>query len=162
MTALALAAVPKKQIQTFPVLEEMGIRNTHQIAAYKHKTDGMDSDVLKIIYKREKGSMLPNSRTYRFGRSLNMVVSDGGTSRVEHVYEISPMLSKALSELDELVVDNKKRKLKGKSRIGEERVNELLDELVELEVLVQDKVSKVDSPTVSARFARLKAQVASL
>jgi hypothetical protein len=157
-----MVAAEKTQSLDFPVLEEMGIRNANEIASYTLKQDGKDRDVLKIRYKRQKGSILPNTRTYRFGRSLNTVVADGGTSRIEHVFEISPVLVKALAELDGLVAENKKIKTGDKSALGEERVNELLDELAELESLVRDKVSRSDSLAVSARFARLKARVASL
>ena len=149
-------------LQNFPALEQMGIQNAHEITSYSLRSDGADKDVLKIRYRRVKGSLLPQSRTYRFGRSLNMVVADGGTSRMVHCYEISPFLLKAVAELDSLVAENEKVNSVTHSKIGEERVGELLAELSELETLVNQNVSMTGAASVAARFARLKAQVAVL
>lgn len=146
----------------FPALEEMGIARAHEISSYKLRPDGADKDILKIRYKRAKGSLLPDSRTYTFGRSLKTVLADGGTARMEHTHEISPFLLKALAELDSLVAENKKVGGKVKSRIGEDRVAELLGEFNELENLLSSNVSMRDAAAVSAKLTRLKAQIAAL
>ena len=147
---------------TFPALEEMGINRAHEIYAYKLRPDGADKDVLKIRYKRAAGSLLPESRTYKFGRSLKTVIADGGTSRMEYTHEISPFLLKAVAELDSLVAENKKVGGKVKSRIGEDRVAELLGEFEELETLLSSSVPLLDAAAVSAKLSRLKAQIAVL
>lgn len=145
-----------------PALQDMGINNAQEISGYSLRPDGAQKDVLKIRYKRAKGSFLPQSRTYKFGRSLKTVIADGGTARMEHTYEISPFLLKAVAELDSLVSDNKKVSGSVKSLIGEERVSELVNEFNELEELVSGDVAKMDAAAVAARFSRLKAQIAAL
>lgn len=145
-----------------PTLEEMGITRSHEIAGYSLRSKAADQDVLKIRYKRAKGSLLPQSRTYKFGRALKCIVADGGTSRMAHTYEISPFLLKAIAELDTLVHDNKKVDNKVKSRLGEEKVGELLKEIHELETMVSSRVAATEAATVSARFARFKAQISAL
>lgn len=148
--------------ETYPALEEMGITRAHQISHYTLRPDGAEKDVLKIRYKRAKGSLLPESRTYKFGRSLKTIIADGGSSRMEHTYEISPFLLKAVSELDSLVTSNGEIKNQVNSRIGEERVTELVKEFEELETLVSGQVAMTDAAAIAARFSRLKAQIAAL
>ena len=84
-----------------PALAEMGIIRPSEISHYSLRQDGADKDVLRIIYNRAKGSLLPYSRKYKFGRAQKTVLADGGSSRMAHTYEISPFLLKAVSELDE-------------------------------------------------------------
>lgn len=151
-----------KQLQSYPALQEMGIQNAQEISGYSLRPDGADKDLLKIRYKRAKGSFLPQSRTYKFGRSLRAVIADGGTARMEHTYEISPFLLKAVTELDSLVSSNKNISADATSRVGEERVLELLTEFNDLETLVSSQVAMTDAAAVAARFARLRAQLAVL
>ncbi|MFK8079688.1 MAG: DUF3461 family protein [Granulosicoccus sp.] len=155
-----MSASINKKTDFFPALEEMGVTRAHQISSYTLRHEGADKDVLKIRYKRAKGSLLPDSRTYKFGRSLKTVIADGGTSRMEHTYEISPFLLKAVAELDSLVTSNQETDNTKTSRIGKERVAELLKEFDELESLANSQTP--DTAAVAARFSRLKAQIAAL
>jgi len=157
-----MSNTPSKSIQSFPTLDEMGVNNPHQIVSYTLRQDGADKDVLKLKYKRESGSFLPQTRTYKFGRSLRMVIADGGTSRMEHTYEISPFLLKAIAELDGLVDEAEKNKSLDTPKRESNRNAELVKELESLEVMVSEHVSMTDAATVAARFARLKAQIASV
>ena len=91
----------------FPMLTEMGVRRFHEISHYTLRQDGPKNDILKVHYKRRKGSLLPVTRKYAFGRSMKTVVADGGTSRLEDTWEISPYLLDALAELDRLVETNR-------------------------------------------------------
>lgn len=89
----------------FPTLKEMGINNPHEIMRYTcHIHNNVDH--LRIIYERKPGSFLPVTRRYQFGRSSKMVVADGGTNQYDTVYEISPILQKALKELDQVIAQN--------------------------------------------------------
>jgi len=154
--------VPNDEGAQYSALEDMGITRVHEIESYKLRPAGADKDVLKIRYKRASGSLLPDSRTYKFGRSLKSVLADGGTARMEHTYEISPFLLKAVAELDTLVAENKNVGGKTKSRIGKERVTELLGDFEELENLLRNEVTQGDAAAASAKLARLKAKVAAL
>lgn len=157
-----MSTTTARKADSYPALEEMGITRAHQISTYTLRPDGAEKDVLKIRYKRAKGSLLPESRTYKFGRSLKTVIADGGTSRMEHTYEISPFLLKAVSELDTLVTSNGEVKTAVTSSVSKERVAELVKEFEELENLVSGQIAMTEAATVAARFSRFKAQIAAL
>jgi hypothetical protein len=126
-----MSAATTKPLE-FPALAEMGITRFYEISQYVLRQEGADRDTLKIYYKRAKGSLLPTSRKYKFGRSVKTIVADGGTSRMENVYDISPFLTKAVAELD-LLVSQKESSLNKKARL-----------LVELNHLDQVMSSKID------------------
>lgn len=157
-----MSTTTARKADSYPALEEMGITRAHQISTYTLRPDGAEKDVLKIRYKRAKGSLLPESRTYKFGRSLKTIIADGGTSRMEHTYEISPFLLKAVSELDTLVTSNGEVKTAVTSSVSKERVAELVKEFEELENLVSGQIAMTEAATVAARFSRFKAQIAAL
>ena len=95
-----------------PTLTEMGITSFESISKYTLRQEG-DFDILKIYYKREKGSFLPRSKKFRFGRATRTVMVDSGRQKWQEVSEISPFLLRALTELNKLaheenkVADNK-------------------------------------------------------
>ena len=95
-----------------PTLTEMGITSFESINKYTLRQEG-DFDILKIYYKREKGSFLPRSKKFRFGRATRTVMVDSGRQQWQEVSEISPFLLRALTELNKLaheenkVADNK-------------------------------------------------------
>jgi len=142
---------------SYPALAEMGIVRFHEISHYSLRQDGVDKDVLRIIYKRAKGSFLPYSRKYKFGRSLKTVVADGGTSRMEHTYEISPFLLKAVGELDKLVEINKHD---GSKSGNTELTADVLTEIDQLEALV--KSSELDAAAVAAKINSIRKHVEAL
>ena len=86
----------------FPTLSEMGIANPGEIKRYTLSTTN-NIDVLRVIYKRHKGSFLPTSKRFEFGRSSKTVMADSGTQTTDILHEISPFLQKALRELDQLI-----------------------------------------------------------
>ena len=92
-----------EKLDHYPALSEMGITRFHEISSYTLRQEAADKDVLRVTYKRAKGSLLPYSRKYKFGRSQKTVLADGGTARMEMTHVISPFLLKAVSELDMLV-----------------------------------------------------------
>ncbi|MFI0400169.1 MAG: DUF3461 family protein [Thiolinea sp.] len=87
----------------YSTLTSMGVQNPLQIIGYTLTQPRLDMDVLKIRYERPKGSFLPVVRSYTFGRSQRTQVSNGAMSQAELVYEVSPVLSKAILELDSIV-----------------------------------------------------------
>ncbi|MGQ7844119.1 DUF3461 family protein [Granulosicoccus sp. 3-233] len=142
---------------SYPTLAEMGIVRFHEISHYSLRQDGLDKDVLRIIYKRAKGSFLPYSRKYKFGRSLKTVVADGGTARMEHSYEISPFLLKAVAELDKLVDINKHDSSKSSNT---ELAADVLTELNELESMV--KASDAEAAAIAAKFESIRKHIDAL
>ena len=89
-------------MSNYPTLLEMGVNNPGEIEHYSLSTTN-NIDVLKIIYKRKKGSLLPTSKRFEFGRSERTVMADSGTQTAEIVHDISPFLLKAVQELDKLL-----------------------------------------------------------
>lgn len=88
--------------ENYPALTEMGITNPEDITRYSIQYIN-NIDVLRIVYKRKKGSLLPTSKKFRFGRSKKMVVTDSGSNKTEVLFEISPFVSKVTDELHKLV-----------------------------------------------------------
>lgn len=86
----------------YPALTEMGVSNPEQIERYSLQTN-RNVDILRIVYKRKKGSLLHTSEKFRFGRAQKMIVIDGGTQQTELVHEISPFVIKVTDELRKLV-----------------------------------------------------------
>ena len=86
----------------YPALTEMGITSPEDISRYSLQYIN-NTDVLRIVYKRKKGSLLPTSKKFRFGRAQKMVVTDSGTQKTKNIFEISPFLSKVTDELHKIV-----------------------------------------------------------
>ncbi|MFT6301023.1 MAG: hypothetical protein ACJAY2_000200 [Pseudomonadales bacterium] len=136
----------------------MGIKRFHEISHYSLRQDGAKKDVLRVNYKRAKGSWLPYSRKYQFGRALKTVVADGGTARLESSYEISPFLLKAVVELEKLVEQNKLHN-SGTSESTELKAD-LLREVGELRVMVKDE--NISADVLNAKFESLSKHIESV
>ena len=89
-------------MSTFPTLTEMGINNPGEIERYSLNTTN-NIDVLRIVYKRHKGSFLPTSKRFEFGRAIKTVIADSGTQKTATTHVISPFLQKAMKELDGII-----------------------------------------------------------
>jgi hypothetical protein len=85
----------------------MGVRNPQEIIDYTLVQPTDEKDILKIYYRRPKGSFLPKRRSYEFKRleKPNATSPHSGESRTRH--EISPLLRMAIAELDTLLADRK-------------------------------------------------------
>jgi hypothetical protein len=110
----------------FPNLSEMGINNPGEIEHYSLSTTN-NVDHLRIIYKRKKGSLLPASKRFEFGRASRTVMTDSGTQATEIVHDISPFLHKALEELDRLI-DAKKSDIE-KAKLVKQEMQRLHQEM---------------------------------
>ena len=86
----------------FPTLSEMGVNNPREIERYSLNTTN-NIDVLRIFYKRKKGSFLPTSKRFEFGRAKRSIVADSGTAKTEMQHVISPFLQDAIKELDGII-----------------------------------------------------------
>ena len=91
-------------MKNYPRLKEMGIQNPQQIEKFAvYTTDELD--VLRVIYARKKGSLLPVSKNYKFARIKKSVLVDSGTRQTEIIYESDPAFREALSELEHLKIE---------------------------------------------------------
>ncbi|MEN8243392.1 MAG: DUF3461 family protein [Thermodesulfobacteriota bacterium] len=101
----------------FKTLGEMKIRNPLEIDRYSVQTierPDEQVDVLRIVYKRNKGSLLPKSKRFRFQRIKKKPVKESGPGKMGARWEVSPFLRKAVAELDQIFSAeyNKKEKIK--------------------------------------------------
>ncbi len=86
----------------FPALDSMGVKNPKQIARYAIYMSE-NTDILRIVYDRKKGSILPVSRKYRFPRLKKSTLVDSGTRQTDILYESSAEFRHAVAELDSLM-----------------------------------------------------------
>ena len=89
-------------MKDYPALEEIGISTPEKIERFSLQTV-RNVDILRIVYKRKKGSLLHTSKKFRFGRAEKMVVTDSGTQATAVVHEISPFVIKLTDELRSIV-----------------------------------------------------------
>ena len=85
----------------YPKLTEMGVQHPEEIEKFAVYTIG-HTDVLRIIYDRKKGSLLPVSRRYKFQQLKESVLVDSGTRQTETLYKSTPAFREALHELEQL------------------------------------------------------------
>jgi hypothetical protein len=94
-------------MSNYPHLTEMGILNPQEIEKFAiYSTDKLD--VLRIIYARKKGSLLPVSKNYKFPRVKKSHLVDSGTRDTAIVFESTEAFRSALHELEALKVDKSK------------------------------------------------------
>ncbi len=115
----------------FPALNAMGIQNPNEIARYAlFMVNNMD--ILRIVYDRKKGSILPVSKNFRFPRLKKSTMVDSGTRQTEVIFESSAEFRNALSELDQLM----------DARDSSENLSKLIEE--EIQALEVDVASRID------------------
>jgi Protein of unknown function (DUF3461) len=94
-------------MSNYPHLTEMGIHNPQEIEKFAiYSTDKLD--VLRIIYERKKGSLLPVSKNYKFPRVKKSHLVDSGTRDTAVVFESTDAFRSALHELEALKVNKTK------------------------------------------------------
>lgn len=94
-------------MSNYPKLTEMGVQHPDEIEKFAVYTVG-HTDVLRIIYDRKKGSLLPVSRRYKFPQVKKSVMVDSGTRQTETLFESTPAFREALHELEQLKLAREK------------------------------------------------------
>ncbi|MGO3344286.1 MAG: DUF3461 family protein [Marinomonas sp.] len=117
----------------YPTLESMGVNSTENIEKFTLRYEN-GQDVLKVYYRREKGSLLPKSKKFKFGRSTKTVLADGGQQTYRQVQEPSLIVVRALEEL-ELIV--------GKQHDIKVTKEDLILELEHLEKVMESKIADI-------------------
>jgi len=122
-------------------LTEMGVANPDDIARYTIYTVH-DTDMLRIIYARKKGSLLPVSKTFKFPRIKKSVLVDSGTRQTQVLFERNPTFESALTEIEE-ILENQKSK---------ETLNQVLaDEILQLEAEMTSRIDYIKSLVEKAK-----------
>lgn len=115
-------------MSNFPSLSEMDISRFDEITHYSLRRDRKDRDILRIYYKRQKGSFLPQRKTFKFGRAAKMVADSSAPNGSIEIFEISPFLQKVTSELDSIV--KQRHSESDKVELLLKRVNQLENEVL--------------------------------
>jgi len=134
-TMLNLDILESRMTNKYPALTEMGISNLEDVTRYSIQTTN-HVDILRIVYKRKKGSLLPTSKKFRFGRSKKMIVTDSGTNSTKLIHEVSPFVSRATDELRRLVKTKQSRK---------DQKDIILEEILHLEEETNTRISYLKS-----------------
>lgn len=117
----------------YDTLQSMGITSFEDIERFTLRYEN-SFDVLKVYYRREKGSLLPKSKKFKFGRATKTVLTDGGQQTYREVKEPSLTVLRAVEELTLLV---------GKQQELKTTKEELIKELVHLERVFTDKMAEL-------------------
>ena len=125
----------------YPTLADMGIANPEQIDRYSLQASGKN-DVLRVIYKRDKGSLLPSSKKFKLPRNVRVIEQDGGNRKSETIIEVSPALSRAVAELHKIV--NKKHSREEQKVIIEDEIHRLEEEITTRVTYLKSLVKKLD------------------
>lgn len=125
----------------YSMLADMGIVNPEQIDRYSLQSSG-DVDVLRVIYKREKGSLLPSSKKFKFPRNVRYIEQDAGNKKSETISEVSPGLSKAIVELHSIV--NQKHTRAEQKEIIEDEILRLEEEISTRVTYLKSLVKNLD------------------
>lgn len=120
----------------YPTLNKMGITSIESVDKYTLRHQG-DTDVLKIYYKRNKGSLLSRSKKFSFIRGRNAIPLEARNSKAfDTVERISPQLLLALEELKSLAATRKEEPLKDPK-------NKFLTDLDHLEKVMTSKIDEI-------------------
>ena len=117
----------------YKTLESMGITSFDDIERFTLRSEN-SLDILKVYYHREKGSLLPKSKKFKFGRVSKTVLTDGGQQTYREVKEPASTLLSAVDELTLLV---------GKQKDLKVTKEDLVKELEHLERVVTDKMAEI-------------------
>ncbi len=120
----------------------MGVVNPLQIEKF-YVNSVARTDILRIVYSRPKGSILPQSRTYRFPRIQKSSLVDSGTLEAEYVLETDPVLREAIDELQD-ILETKGNKQEVAGAILEE-LRSLEEDIALRSEYLRELVSKIQS-----------------
>ena len=113
-------------MSNYPALSAMGIQHPEQITRFAvYMTE--HTDILRITYDRKKGSLLPESRKYRFVQIKKSTLVDSGTRKTEVIYESSAEFRNAITELEQLM--DKRDSAEGVRQLIAEEVQHLEEDV---------------------------------
>ncbi|UZE95446.1 DUF3461 family protein [Alkalimarinus alittae] len=117
----------------YTILKSLGVKEFDYVERYSVRTEG-NSDVLKIYYKK-KGQLFHKSEKFKFSRSMRSVRSYSEPNIYKEVSEVSPMLTKVMAELDDIVDQDHQE---------QDAKNKILNDLRHLEKVVQQKIQEIE------------------
>lgn len=133
--------LPSQPMPKYSTLSEMGIQNPQQIDRYSVQTIHANTDILRIVYKRKKGSLLPTSKRFRFPRTEKVMPGNSDSEQSQIYYEISPVVHKAMVELDSIV--RSKRDRAQQLAVINDEVQRLQDETISRIEYIKSLIAKM-------------------
>jgi hypothetical protein len=118
----------------YTILKALGVKDIDQIERYAVRTEG-ESDILKIYYEKKKGQLFHKSEKFKFSRTYRGVRSSTAPNAYKDMSEVSPMLTKVMAELDD-IVDQEHQEQDAKKKI--------LTDLRHLEKVVKQKIQEIE------------------
>ena len=125
----------------YPNLESLGISDPEQIDRYSLQTINK-VDILRIVYRRQQGELISESKKFRFGRAERYQRSEGGSQTPEVVYEVSPVVTRLMAELDSIVA--KKNSLERQLEVIEEELRRLEEENSHRIAYIRSLIAELD------------------
>ncbi len=117
-------------MSAYPALLSLGINRPHEISSYTLSSTS-DVDILRIRYTRQKGSLLPVSKKFKFPR--RPIPGTHPKPGQSVMTEISPALEEAVEELSRLL---------SKEHLLKDKKTELLRELDEFENYIKVQIAE--------------------
>lgn len=82
-------------------LKGLGITTPDEVEHYSLRQDA-ENDVLKVYFKRHKGSLFAKSVKFEYPRQHKKLIVDSGTHKYQDITEINTNLSYVVEELDQI------------------------------------------------------------
>lgn len=123
-------------MKDYPQLRSMGVLHPDEIERFFVNSVSRN-DILRIVYARRKGSLLPVSRTYRFPRIQTASNTGEGIGQTGSILATDPGLRLALDELRNLLDD------KGRAQETKETMLEELEALQEEVAIRLERMKKL-------------------
>jgi len=120
----------------YTILKALGVKDKDiaQIERYAVRAE-TESDILKIYYEKKKGQLFHKSEKFKFSRTHRSVRSSTDPNEYKNMSEVSPMLTKVMAELDD-IVDSEHQEQDAKKKI--------LTDLRHLEKVVKQKIQEIE------------------
>ncbi|PID41729.1 MAG: hypothetical protein CSB48_13225 [Proteobacteria bacterium] len=118
----------------FEGLKSLGLTHFTHIEKYSLRSES-DHDILKIYYDRGKGALFKKSEKFHFHRPTRIVKWDSASNNYSEVHEVSPLLTKVLSELDTIT---------DAERYEQVLKEHILEDLRHLEKVFKSKIREIE------------------
>ena len=118
----------------YTILKALGVKDIAQIERYAVRAEA-ESDSLKIYYEKKKGQLFHKSEKFKFSRTRRSIRSSTDPNAYKDISEVSPMLTKVMAELDD-IVDSEHQEQDAKKKI--------LTDLRHLEKVVKQKIQEIE------------------
>lgn len=119
----------------YPTLKKMGINSIEKVHKYTLRRQS-DADVLKIYYKRPKGSFLSRTKKFTFVHRGGMPIEVRQSKAFDDMSKVNPQLALAIAELEKLDATRKEI-------VAQDPKDKFLSDLDHLESVMTKKLDEM-------------------